>query len=64
MYRKARGHAIVRHNELSFPTCTMTSTNQLSAEEIITATLSWQLLSEFRTAFPAGMDADGFSLEF
>jgi omega-amidase len=31
-------------------------------EDIISATLSWQSLAEFRTAFPAGMDADAFSL--
>lgn len=41
MYRKARGRAIVRHNEYSFSTCPMTSTNQLSSEEIINATRSW-----------------------
>ena len=36
----------------------------ISREEIISDKLSYQLLKEFRTSFPAGMDADGFSLEF
>lgn len=35
----------------------------IGREEIITATLSWQLLAEFRAGFPAGMDADRFQLE-
>src|SRR5690349_20589156 len=41
MYRKARRHAIVRHNEYSFPTCSMTITDQFSTDEIINATRSW-----------------------
>lgn len=32
-------------------------------EEIISATLTYQQLADFRTAFPAGMDADDFSLK-
>lgn len=31
-------------------------------EDIVTVTLTWQALAEFRTAFPAGMDGDEFSL--
>jgi len=34
----------------------------ISREEIISDKLSYQLLKEFRTSFPAGMDADNFSL--
>ncbi len=34
----------------------------ISREEIISENLSYQLLKEFRTGFPAGMDADEFSL--
>jgi omega-amidase len=33
-----------------------------ATEDIITTTLSHQLLNEFRTAFPAGMDADSFQI--
>lgn len=34
----------------------------IAREEIISSVLSFQLLSEFRKSFPAGMDADSFSL--
>jgi omega-amidase len=34
----------------------------ISREEIISDKLSYQLLKEFRTSFPAGMDADAFQL--
>ena len=34
----------------------------IGREEILTATLSSQLLNEFRASFPAGMDADDFRL--
>jgi predicted amidohydrolase len=34
----------------------------IGREEIISDKLSWQLLAEFRKSFPAGMDADSFSL--
>jgi predicted amidohydrolase len=35
----------------------------ISREEIITEKLSYQLLTEFRTRFPAGMDGDEFNVE-
>ncbi|HET6992779.1 MAG TPA: amidohydrolase [Bacteroidia bacterium] len=34
----------------------------ISREEIISTKLSYQLLKEFRTSFPAGLDADNFSI--
>lgn len=34
----------------------------ISRDEIISETLSYQLLTEFRKSFPAGMDADNFQL--
>ena len=34
----------------------------MGREEIITTTLSYQLLAEFRAAFPAGLDADEFTI--
>jgi omega-amidase len=37
-------------------------TGIVAREEIIFSKLSYQLLKEFRTAFPAGMDADNFSI--
>ncbi|HTL80907.1 MAG TPA: amidohydrolase [Bacteroidia bacterium] len=36
----------------------------MGKEEVVTSILSQQLLAEFRKSFPAGMDADKFSIEY